>query len=436
MLRLWRGSLTKGLATILCILVISWLALEYFIPSPPSRITIATAPKGTSFDYFGERYRERFARAGVKVDLRETAGESENFRLLQDPNSGVQISFVGAGTPDSRQAPKLLSVGLIANVPYWIFYSSTESLDSLPQLKGKRIAVGPEGSGPRNATERMLSKANINSKTATLLPYAGSAAADALNDGKVDVAFILSAPEAPAVRALLANPRVRLMVLPTAEGVTRIFPDLVRLVLPEGAIEIDPPNPPNDVTLIGTTARVLIRDDVHPAIVQLLARIMKEEHEGPGLFQRSGEFPKPIDPKFPVAQIAIDYYKNGPSLLQGYLPFWMTIYAQRMIALMLATLAIVFPVFTIAPRLYGWFVREHLGKLYRRLRVVENALQAPLTAAKIETLQRELADIDQAAGVLPMRNSDLYFMLRYHLDRTRSRLVEASQTAEAAGGRA
>jgi hypothetical protein len=226
------------------------------------------------------------------------------------------------------------------------------------------------------------------------------------------------------------------MGLPAAEGVTRIFPDLVRLVLPEGAIEVDPPNPPNDVTLIGTTARVLIRDDVHPAIVQLLARIMKEEHEGPGLFQRSGEFPKPIDPKFPVAQISIDYYKNGPSLLQGYLPFWMTIYAQRMIALMLATLAIVFPVFTIAPRLYGWFVREHLGKLYRRLRVVENALQAPLTAAQIETLQRELADIDQAAGVLPMRNSDLYFMLRYHLDRTRSRLVEASQTAEAAAGRA
>src|SRR3974377_2394361 len=117
MLRLWRGRLTKGLAAILCIVVISLLALEYFIPSPPSRITIATGPKGTSSNYFGERYRERFARAGVKVDLRETAGSSENFRLLQDPNSGVQIAFE-PGTSDSRQTPKLLSVGLIANAPY------------------------------------------------------------------------------------------------------------------------------------------------------------------------------------------------------------------------------------------------------------------------------------------------------------------------------
>jgi hypothetical protein len=28
---------------------------------------------------------------------------------------------------------------------------------------------------------------------------------------------------------------------------------------------------------------------------------------------------------------------------------------------------------------------------------------------------------------VPMRHSDLYFMLRYHLDQTRSRLIEASR---------
>jgi hypothetical protein len=56
---------------------------------------------------------------------------------------------------------------------------------------------------------------------------------------------------------------------------------------------------------------------------------MKEEHEGPGLFQRAGEFPTSFDPEYPMSQIAIDYYKNGPSLLPKYLPFWMTIYAQR-----------------------------------------------------------------------------------------------------------
>ena len=62
-----------------------------------------------------------------------------------------------------------------------------------------------------------------------------------------------------------------------------------------------------------------------------------------------------------------------------------------------------------------------------RLRAVENALQGRLTAAKAEALQAELDDIETSTVTVPMRHSDLYFMLRYHLDRTRSRLVEASR---------
>ena len=435
MLNLGRGYLIRWLATIFCIVGISWLALEYFVPSPPSTITIATALKGTTYDYFGQRYREKFARAGVKVNLRETAGVLENLRLLQDPSSSVAIAFVTGGVSDGSHAPNLLSLGLIFDDPFWIFYSSGESLDNLSQLKGKRIGVGPEGSGARYTTERILSKANINSKTATLLPFGGDEAVDALNDGKVDVVLIPGGSDSPAVRALLTNRRVRLMDFSMAEAFTRIFPDLVRLTLPKGAIEIDPPNPPDDVTLLGTTSKVLIRNDLHPAIVQLLARTMKEEHEGPGLFQRAGEFPTSFDPEYPMSQIAIDYYRNGPSLLPKYLPFWMTIYAQRAMAFLVASAAIVFPVFGFAPRLYAWFVQERMRRLYRRLRIVENALQAELSVAQVEALQNELTDLDRATSVVPVRNSDLYFMFRYHLDRTRARLVEAqNQTAEVARG--
>jgi TRAP-type uncharacterized transport system substrate-binding protein len=424
MLRLGRGYLIRWLVPVLCIAGVGWIALEYFVPSPPSKITITTALRGTTYDYFGQRYKERFARAGVNLELRETAGAVQNLRLLQDPNSRVDIAFVTGGISDSGHAPSLLSMGLIFNDPIWIFYSSTESLDGLPQLRGKRIAVGPEESGARYVAERLLGRANVNSKTATLFPFGGDAAVDALDDGKVDVILIVGGSDSPAVRALLTNPRVRLMNFSIAEAYTRIFPDLVRLVLPKGLIDIDPPNPPNDVTLLGTTSKVLIRRGLHPAIVQLLARTMKEEHDGPGLFQRAGEFPTSVDPEFPVSQVAINYYENGPSLLPRYLPFWMTIYTQRTIAFLIASIAIVLPVFGFAPRLYAWFVQQRLRGLYRRLRVVENALQEELTFPQVEALKNELADLDRTSNVVPMLNSDLYFMFRYHLDRTRSRLAE------------
>ena len=405
----------------------SWIALEYFVPSPPFRVTIATGRKGTTFDYFAERYRARFARAGVELNLRETAGALENLKLLQNPNSDVQIASSAGGLSNSSQAPDLRSMGLIYNVPFWIFYPSRQSLESLTQLKGKRIAVGPEGSGSRYIAERVLSRANIDSKTAILLPLAGDAAVEALNKGAADAALLVGGSDAPSVENLLNNPRVRLMNFSSADAFMRVFPDLVRLVLPKGVVQLDPPNPPDDITLVGTTAKVLIRDDLHPAIVQLLAQVLKEEHSGPGLFQRSGEFPSINDPEYAMSSVAIEYYRNGPSLLTKLLPLWMTPYVQRIIAFLVATLAIFFPAFGFAPRLYGWFIRQRFRQLYQRLRAIENALQAKLTPAKAEALQAELADIDRATMTVPTRHSDLYFMLRYHLDQTRSRLIEASR---------
>jgi TRAP-type uncharacterized transport system substrate-binding protein len=426
MFRWFRGNVIRGIAALIATVVVSWLALEYFVPSLPTRITIATGGKGTTFEYFGERYRQRFARAGVNLIVRETAGALENLELLKDPNSGVQIGFLTGGISNSEDAPNLSSMGLISNVPFWIFYPSSDSIAGLSQLKGKRIAVGPEGSGVRYTAERLLSKADINEKTATLLPFSGDAAVEALMDGSADVALIVGGSDAPSVAKLLTNPKLRLMNFSTAEALTRMFPDLVRVVLPKGVIELDPPNPPHDITLVGTTAKVLIRDDLHPAIVQLLAQTMKEEHQGPGLFQRSGEFPAIEDPEFPVSRIAADYYRNGPSFLARYLPFWMTVYAQRAIAFIVAALAIVFPVFGFAPRLYDWLVHQRLRRLYHRLRVVEIASLSELTASQIKSLERELAKIDRAARAVPLRHSHLYFVIKYHLDQIRSRLGKAA----------
>ncbi len=158
MLGFSRWQLFKGLAAIVCIIGIVSFALIYFIPAPPSKVVMATAFKGASFEYYGKQYRDIFARSNVKLELRETAGGVENVALLQDPNSGVQIAFVTGGVSDGKHAPGILSLGTVYNQPYWLFYSSTEPLDRLSQLKGKRIAVGPDGSGTRLSAEKILGK--------------------------------------------------------------------------------------------------------------------------------------------------------------------------------------------------------------------------------------------------------------------------------------
>ena len=126
-----------------------WWVLAYFFPAPPSTVTIATAFKGASFDYYGRRYRERFRLANVNLELRATEGALENLKLLEDPNSGVQIAFVTGGIAEPEAHSGILSLGTVDYLPIWLFYVSGEHLEHLSQLKGKRIAVGPIGSGTR-----------------------------------------------------------------------------------------------------------------------------------------------------------------------------------------------------------------------------------------------------------------------------------------------
>jgi hypothetical protein len=47
-------NLLVGLVAFAFVMAIVSLALVYFFPAPPSTITFATGPKGTSFDYFGQ----------------------------------------------------------------------------------------------------------------------------------------------------------------------------------------------------------------------------------------------------------------------------------------------------------------------------------------------------------------------------------------------
>jgi hypothetical protein len=69
-----RWQLFKGFAAAVAIVSIVSLILIYFIPAPPSKVTMATAFKGSSFEYYGRQYREIFARSNVDLELRPTSG--------------------------------------------------------------------------------------------------------------------------------------------------------------------------------------------------------------------------------------------------------------------------------------------------------------------------------------------------------------------------
>jgi TRAP-type uncharacterized transport system substrate-binding protein len=420
-----RWQLFKGLAAAVGTMSVVSLLLIYFLPSPPSKVTMATSFKGSAVEYYGRQYREIFARSNIELELRETAGAVENLKLLLDPQSGVQIGLVVAGISDGKHAPGLLSLGTVYNAPIWIFYSSNEPVERLSQLKGKRIAVGPVGSAARAQAEQILGKTGVNSESATLLPFGGTAAVEAMNDGKVDAVWTFGTQDSSAVRAFLHNPNVRIMGFQTAEALTRMFPELARLTLPQGVIDLDRNIPPNDVPLIGSPAKILVRSDLHPEIVQLLLQTMVEAHSGANVFQRAGEFPNGTDIEYPVAPAAIDFYKNGPSFMQRHLPLWLSVHAQRAIAVLVTALALGLPMFRFLPWAYNWVTRRRLFYWYAQLKKLEASFDASPVNQHLAAKQAEIERIEEAVSHIsfPLTFSDQLYNLRSHIEIVRRKIA-------------
>src|SRR5262249_36052530 len=236
--------------------------MAYLIPAPPSQIVIATSPIGEHYHTLGTRYQGILAAADMKVQLSATNGAKENLRLLNDPSSGIQIAFMQGGISNGTLAPDVMSLGRIDYQIFWLFYPAGETLTDLAQLKGKRIGLGAEGSGDRAVCEKILAGAGITYDNTALVTVPPANVINNVDVGAIDAVFRNVSPESRVLDALLRGPQYRLMSFAEAEALTRIFPYLVRLVLPKGAIDLARKMPGADTTLVATTNVLLARKDV------------------------------------------------------------------------------------------------------------------------------------------------------------------------------
>jgi len=151
------------------------------------------------------------------------------------------------------------------------------------------------------------------------LPYAE--AKQALLEGNADAIMTFGSPDNPLILELLNAKDIKLISMSLAEAYTRRFPDLSHVVLPRGVIDPRRRNPPSDVHLLSATTNLIIRKDLHPALVYLLLKASVEIHSGSSWVNKAGEFPILTKQDDAISEQAQRFYKSGGSWLYAYLPF-------------------------------------------------------------------------------------------------------------------
>jgi TRAP transporter TAXI family solute receptor len=415
--------ITVGLP-LLAVIAAFWFAARFVQPAPPDHFVMTTGPDGGAYQLFAQRYRDIVKREHITITLKPSAGSLDNFQRLQDAKSEFAVGLIQAGVVTGNAPAGLRSLGAVYYEPLWVFYRGAETIEKLSQLTGKRVAIGPEGGGTRALALQLLKVSGIDPSAPELVPFGGTEAVKALLDEDVEAAILVAAPDAPTVRELARAKDIKLASLVQAEAFTRRFPFLTVMQLPRGAIDLANDLPGRDVTLLATTANLVVKKDFHPALRLLLLQAAAEVHGGAGVLQKAGEFPAPRESEFPVAHEALGYFKNGPPFLQRYLPFGLATVIERLAVLLLPFLAVVLPMFKILPFLIQWRNKSRVFKWYGELKFLETQVAANTDPAQLERYFERLDEIEEGVNQTRIGASyaDYIYNLRLHIDLVRNRL--------------
>ncbi len=432
-------------------LVVVLLVLAYWIldPTPPKTVVLATGAEQGAYAEFGKRYQALLKEHGISVELRTTQGTAENLALLDDPNSGVDLAFVQGGadgpqrpTGDDRFDASLVSLGSLFYEPVWLFYradsanrllaaatprsgtNKTALLANLHQLDGWRLNIGAIGSGVPQLMHTLLDANGVDTKALTLLRQPQTPAVMSLLEAQSDALVFASAPESLMVQMLLKTPGIQLMDFAQADAYSRRFPFLNPVLLPRGVVDLALDQPPTDVRLVAPTATLLARKEVHPALIQLFVQAATTIHSEPGWFSRKGEFPKAGNTERPLAAEAERFYRNGPPVLQRYLPFWTANLIDRMWVVLVSIIAILIPLSRVVPPLYQFRIRSRVFRWYAQLQALENDIgRRPVDGitADLDAIDAKVADVH-----VPLSYADELYSLRGHIAMVRRKASAAS----------
>lgn len=398
------------------IVLVGFLITYQYVGAPPPKVVrIATGANNGAYYTFAQEYARLLASDGITLEVVPTAGSVENLELLKSGEVSLALIQGGSATRDDKE--RLQSLGSLFLEPVWIFVRRQSAVKRFLELKGNRVSVGIAGSGTHLLATQLLSAAGITETNTQLIREETTQAIDSLSNGKIDAAFFVASPEAPIIRKLFAAPAVELLNFDRAAAYGRWFPFLTPVTLSEGVIDLQQNIPDHDTPLVAASANLAARRDLNASLIPAVLNAVTRVHQTGGVLEHKRQFPSVDFADLPLSEDARRYLINGPSFLFRWLPYGTAVLLDRLKILVLPLLALLLPLFKIAPPLYTWRIRSKIYKWYAAVREVESSIQEQKVSGDATSLINRLNELDrQVASVsVPLSYAAELYHLRLHI---------------------
>jgi len=332
-LRTFRGPgetspYAKVIALVALLSLIAVVALAVNLITDYARtdnLRIATGRHGSEYNAFGKALKNVLERHNRRMRIElvtETHGSRDSMERLK--RGEVDMALAQNDTPG---VGSVRSIALLFPELLQLYVRDEAAVHRVDQLRGKRIATLPQGSGTASCLENLLEhyRFTLDANFANIVYSDPNRAHEKFRDGQVDAAFHIIALGNIAKDYIGPSLRAggRLLPIEQIEALRWAHPFLEPATIPKGFYRGYPPLPQTDIPTAAVRAVLLARQGLDGDIVYQITRTLCEHRNelitANSLAVHMSRPDKPEEMLFPLHRGASAYYnRDKPGLLITY----------------------------------------------------------------------------------------------------------------------
>lgn len=253
--------------------------LSFSFAENMNTLALATGSEKGVYYAIGQGIEEVAKKSNIEINAISSQGSVENLYWLS--NGKVELCIAQSDTVYNaynglgKFKEKITNIQAIASLyteAVHILIRNPLLIKKIEDFKGKRISVGPEGSGTESNALAVLEAAGITTNEIQLLHLSFDDSIIAINEGKADIVFFTSGYPSDAVKIIIQNKNAYFFE-PKPDILQRLidfYPFFVITTIPAGTY----PYQDEDITTIGVPALLVSRSDLDDQVAYLLTKMI------------------------------------------------------------------------------------------------------------------------------------------------------------------
>ena len=324
MIQINRYNIIAAITGLITICLVVTLALWLLKPSQEKILKLTSGGQGGTYNTFATALAEvvNANSKKIKIKVQESSGANDNVKKISSGKS--DIGFIQSDTIVSDKikiAAKLFPevFHLIANVK--------SGIKNVSDIRGKRIALPPQGAGSNTLFFRLMKHYEIPSSEITVLNGTLNENIEYLKKDEADALFIVMGMGNEKVKSVIKNQDVTLISIDQANAISLFDPALSANTIPVGAYSGEKPEPSEPIQVISTDSLFAVSEKLDNEIVKELTRLLFEKRQDILRKIPQGAF---IDEPTALHKLSFDIHKGADSFYRKDDPPFIVEYAEPM----------------------------------------------------------------------------------------------------------